>query len=146
MTNNDKVLECLIQAHTENWSVGSNVSNQTIKSVSVTKLWQEKVIELNSQRYQKEYVVLPDKKTNLKIDIVDLELKIAYELKVSAKNPHHEFYKDIFKIALANKDVQRFKKMFFCVQESGRKQLGLLSQFAEIESKKLGFDVEIFYF
>lgn len=142
----NKVLQCLIQAHTEKWSIGSNVSDQTCKSQSVTEKWQDKVIAINDKRYRKEYVVSSSNKISYKIDIVDMELKIAYELKVSPKNPHHEFYKDIFKIALANKDELKFKKLYFCVQEAGRKQLGMLSEFAETESKKLGFDVEIFYF
>lgn len=53
---------------------------------------------------------------NEKIDVVDLKEKIAYELKVSGKNNHHEFYKDLVKI-LTYKEYQpqEFKiiKLFF---------------------------------
>ena len=146
MKNKDDVLECLKKAHKEKWGLGSHIGSQTSKSVDVTTEWQKLVLSIDDQRYQKEYPILHDNKAKYRIDVVDWDLKIAYELKVSAKNPHHEFYKDIFKVALANKDQVKFKKVYFCVQEAGRKQLGLLSQFAEIESKKLGFDVEIFYF
>ncbi len=143
----DKVLRCLVEAHNEQWSAGSNVSPQTIKSSTVTELWQSKLIEKYGTRYlKKEYPALPDKPRQYRIDVVDLKNKIAYELKVSPKNPHHEFYKDIFKVALANANGTEIVKLWFCVEESAKSQLGLLGEFAQIEVKKLGFDVEVFYF
>ena len=146
MEKTDDVLECLKKAHKEKWGLGSHVGNQTSKSVDVTIEWQNLVLSLDNKRYQKEYPILQDNKTKYRRDVVDWGLKIAYELKVSPKNPHHEFYKDIFKVAFANRHEVKFKKLFFCVQEIGKKQLGLLSQFAEKESTKLGIEVEIFYF
>lgn len=142
----DEVLRCLVEAHNEQWSVGSNVSPQTKKSTTVTQLWQSKIQEKDKSRFQKEYPALPDKPKKYRIDVVDLKNKIAYELKVSPKNPHHEFYKDIFKVALANANGTEIVKLWFCVEESAKSQLGILGEFAQIEVKKLGFDVEVYYF
>lgn len=143
---NDKVLDCLVSTHAEAWSKGSDVSPQTKKSSKVTELWQSKVEAIDKRRFKKEFAVLEEFPKKYRIDVVDLKRKIAYELKASKNNPQHEFYKDIFKVALANRDSKKFNKLFFCVEESAKSSLGLLGEFAETESKKLGFEVEIYYF
>ena len=143
---NDEVLACLKKAHAEAWSVGSHVGEQTSKSTQVTELWQSKVEAIDKRRFRKEFAVLDEFPKKYRIDVVDLKRKIAYELKASKNNPQHEFYKDIFKVALANRDSKKFNKLFFCVEESAKSSLGLLGEFAEAESIKLGFEVEIHYF
>ena len=36
-----------------------------------------------------------------RIDLVDTQEGVAYEPKTSPNNPHHEFYRDVFKVVIA---------------------------------------------
>lgn len=60
-----------------------------------------------------------------KIDLVDLQDAVAYELKVSKNNTHFEFYRDIFKVAVHNQRNTRWKikKLVFISPKEGADKL-----------------------
>jgi hypothetical protein len=62
---------------------------------------------------------------NEKIDLVDMQDAVAYELKVSKNNTHFEFYRDIFKIAVHNAHNPRWqiKKLIFITPAEGATKL-----------------------
>lgn len=65
----------------------------------VTNIWQASLKSHDASRFSVEHQIAQN--LDERIDVVDLASGIAYEMKVSPNNPHHEFYKDIFKVVLA---------------------------------------------
>ena len=66
-------------------------------------------------------------------------------MKVSGKNPNHEFFKDICKVLTYNsRSSRRLKKLIFLTESRGAKKLqqGLPGATAEL-GKKLGFQIEV---
>ncbi len=57
--------------------------------------------------------------------MVDLEENKAYELKVSGKNCHHEFYKDLIKVITYNlyHKGNELKKLIFISEDFGIEKL-----------------------
>jgi hypothetical protein len=141
------VLSCLVAAHNQIWQSGSGVGEQTKKAIVITKEWQRRVLELDSQRYVAEFKVTAERNAvSHKIDVVDTKTKVAYELKVSPNNPHFELYKDIFKVALANQEGAGIVKLVFCCTTAAQKKLGYLGDFVKSQTTKLGFELEIYSF
>jgi hypothetical protein len=56
-----------------------------------------------------------------RFDFVDRVERTVYELKVSAKNPGHEFFKDVFKVLAHNRNapVHRIQHFVFMVPKNG---------------------------
>ena len=98
-TQND-VVELAALKHRLYWKTGSDVSKQTKSAQFVCREWQVAVKDNFKERFSVEYSVGGGFKE--KIDLVDLQDAIAYELKVSKNNTHFEFYRDIFKVAIHN--------------------------------------------
>ena len=138
MTNNI-VLQCLTETHNEFWENGKDVGLQTKSSSRITKVWQEKLSLIDVKRFIPEYKV-----GGYKIDLVDMQEGVAYELKVSPKNPHHEFYRDVFKIVYANSLNRRFDKFVFCCPAVSVAKLGALAVFVKSLSKQLNLHIDIF--
>ncbi len=117
----------------------SDVSKRTKRSQIITKLWQEK---FPKEKYPEISVEVPiSDKSNEKIDLVDSKKKIAYELKVSGTNPHHEFYKDILKFLVFKKNNQMdFKTFVFISEKEGINKIAKSALFKEIKDS---FDFEI---
>ena len=108
--------------HSEIRKNNSNVQTQTKKAIEITKKWQEDICELNKlNKVSAEVPVLQNRTKSEKIDIVDFEEMTAYELKVSGKNPHHEFYKDLIKILKynCNHTSEPIEKFVFLTEENG---------------------------
>lgn len=105
-----------------------NVSTHTKSAQQITKIWQEAVVSDH---------IIPELRIKAgaseKIDIVDVANKTAYELKVSGKNVKHEFYKDLFKILIFNRNSQEFKleRFVFISEKAGINQLKKSTLFAE---------------
>ncbi len=100
-----------IKKHNED----NDVSKRTKEAQKITKIWQETVC--NGTTIKSEVAI--STKNNKKIDIIDFQDKIAYELKVSGNNPHHEFYKDIMKVLVYNEyqtDNEKIKKLVFITE------------------------------
>ena len=61
---------------------------------------------------------------NERIDVIDTANATAYEMKVSSSNPHHEFYKDIFKVIIYNQHhTDTLKHFVFITGEKGAQKL-----------------------
>jgi hypothetical protein len=73
------------------WKRASGVSAQTKAAQSITKIWQGSV---RGNGFDTEVLVAPDLKQGIDV----LVIPVAYEMKVSQYNLHHEFYKDIFEV------------------------------------------------
>ncbi len=101
MTTLDEVVMCAEEAHREIWSEGSDVSEQTKKAQKVCAVWQEVVIERFGNRFQAE-VSFNESGPAQKIDLLDTEDQVAYELKSSPNNVHMEIYRDVFKALVFN--------------------------------------------
>lgn len=138
----DKVLETINEVYKVLYSREKILTRAegNFKTTQITKEWQERLISLNGDRYKKEYPVDGTRKAKQLIDLVDLEEGIAYELKVSGNNVHHEFYKDVFKILLANSNKLTFKKFVFITS----KALPALADFAKSLSNEFDLVVEVY--
>jgi len=136
---NNIVLQCLTETHNELWENGKDVGLQTKSSSKITKVWQEKLLLIDAIRFIPEYKV-----GGYKIDLADTRERIAYELKVSPKNPHHEFYRDVFKILYANSLDRKFDRFVFCCPAVSVVKLGALAVFVKSLSKQLNLNIDIF--
>jgi hypothetical protein len=105
--------------HSEIRKNNSNVQTQTKKAIEITKKWQKDICKLYD--VEVEFLVSQNRTKSEKIDIVDFEEMTAYELKVSGKNPHHEFYKDLIKILKynCNHTSEPIEKFVFLTEENG---------------------------
>jgi hypothetical protein len=105
--------------HSEFRNNNSNVQTQTKTAIEITKKWQKDIRKLYD--VEVEFLVSQNRTKSEKIDIVDLEEMTAYELKVSGKNPHHEFYKDLIKILKynCNNSSNPIEKFVFLTEENG---------------------------
>lgn len=115
------IIDTLREIHAKHRLSDGDVSAHTKSAQVITKEWQKAVC---SGSIQAEVKVSPD--GNEKIDIVDLSKYEAYELKVSGKNTHHEFYKDLIKILTYNEYAEpdnRLNKLIFISELSGIKSL-----------------------
>ena len=111
------IIESLKKIHSKHRLTNGDVSAHTKSAIVITKEWQKSVC---NELIQSEVVVSPD--NNEKIDIVDFSKRTAYELKVSGKNTHHEFYKDIIKILTYNEyqsENEKLNKLIFISELSG---------------------------
>ena len=118
------VVELAALKHRQTWKKSSNVSDQTKSAQSVCRSWQRAVVDNFHDRFRGEYPVGDG--FNEKIDLVDLQDAVAYELKVSKNNTHFEFYRDIFKVAIHNAHHPRWKikKLVFITPTEGATKLG----------------------
>jgi hypothetical protein len=133
----------LRRVHSAIWRECQGVSEATKAAGEITRQWQSAVTSQN-ERYKAEFPVCG---LGEKIDLVDTESKIAYELKVSANNTHMEFYRDVFKVLAHNESAvkdERLKKLIFLAPEAGavRLQRGLGEAACRI-AEKFGFTVEV---
>jgi hypothetical protein len=120
-----KDAQCAFSTRLKN---SSSVSEHTRDAQAIGKTWQLKVIKRNRNRYQREQQVpagLHEKTPREKIDIIDMEKGIAYEFNVSGKSARDEFYKDIVKVILWNKNHEKklLKLVFITDGVHGRKLL-----------------------
>jgi hypothetical protein len=132
------------KAHAQNWGANATVSIATKKSQTITLLWQAELALQADSGFAAEY---PVGGANERFDLVDVIDRTVYELKVSGNNPHHEFYKDIFKVFIHNRNAphdafQHF--VFFTTASAVRKlQFGLAQRVAQLDSV-LGFTIDVF--
>jgi hypothetical protein len=89
------------KVHQRLWIRGTHVGTQTRLSNTVCRAWQEAVTVQYKRRLIAE-CPLGGVDAKQKIDLVDIESRIAYELKASPNNTHMELYRDIFKVLVFN--------------------------------------------
>jgi hypothetical protein len=115
------IIDALREIHAKHRLGDGDVSAHTKSAQVITKEWQKTVC---SGSIQAEVKVSPV--SNERIDIVDLSKHEAYELKVSGKNTHHEFYKDLIKVLTYNEYAEsneRLNKLIFISELNGIKSL-----------------------
>jgi len=114
-----KIIECARLAHRRHWRSTSDESTGDKQATKVTKAWQQGVIcsEIECEAVIREGL-------NEKIDLIDHSVNMAYEMKVSGKNPHQEFYRDIFKVIIYNQHhAKKLKGLVFITEQDGADKL-----------------------
>ena len=116
---NNFIIQAAREAHKNHWVETSDESTGDKQASTVTRVWQKAIL---SDTIQAEVLVADH--LNEKIDVVDFSTATAYEMKVSGKNPHHEFYKDIFKVFVYNQHkTPALKKLVFITEKDGAMKL-----------------------
>jgi len=111
-------------------------------ATAVTTAWQQAV---ESPPHIQSEVPVSDA-LGERIDVVDFTESIAYEMKVSGKNADHEFYKDIFKVWVYNRDHERkLERFVFITERDGVDRLtrGLPSVVVNGSGELLGISIEL---
>lgn len=129
MTIEDQVVSLAAQAHGTYWSAGKDVSTQTRKAQNTCKHWQQAVMQRFQSRFQAECGINGEKGgPSQKIDLVDVEERVAYELKSSPNNVHMEIYRDVFKALVFNErnPTECIKTLVFIAPTAGIKTLGIV--------------------
>jgi hypothetical protein len=131
------------RVHTPNWTANPTVSAATKKSQGITLLWQLELALKPELGFAAEYPVCGAKE---RFDLVDVLDRTVYELKVSGNNPHHEFYKDIFKVVIHNRNASHdtFHHFVFLTTRSGVLKLqSKLAQQVMLLNSLLGFTIGV---
>lgn len=125
MTTQQRIVQLALDAHRECWSHDSNVSEQTKKSQSACKRWQQLVLKEFGDRFTPEKTI-GVKGAGQKIDLVDETDRVAYELKASKNNVHMEIYRDVFKTLVFNRrnPNQTLCALIFIAPKEGIRKLG----------------------
>ncbi|WP_133596023.1 MULTISPECIES: hypothetical protein [Pseudomonadota] len=137
------IVEALRKIHLRHRLQEGDVSAHTKSAQVITKEWQAAVCAndvLGEVRVSRA--------NNERIDVVDLKTKTAYELKVSGKNTHHEFYKDLVKVLTYNEyqiAENRLTKLVFISEETGiRSLMGRLDEmFLKMLESKHKLSIEL---
>ena len=145
MTAETRVVELARQTLRKLWGAGNDVGAQTRSANAVCRQWQIAVLEEFGEQFVAE-VGLGGKDTRQRIDLVDKAQRIAYEMKVSPNNPHHEFYRDIFKVLVYNRrePQKALKRLIFLTPAEGAAKLSkpFVEDVRQIASR-LGVQIKI---
>lgn len=137
------IIESLRSIHKKHRLSEGDVSSHTKSAQRITSEWQEAVCK---DAVEAEVKVSPE--NNERIDVVDHCVNVAYELKVSGKNTHHEFYKDLIKVLTYNEYQEtenRISKLVFISEPVGIKSLSarLDSKFIKMLSANHELSIEL---
>lgn len=110
------IIDKVVSIHKKYRLDKADVSAHTKSAISITKEWQKECEKINFVKSEVEVI-----KKGEKFDIVDFQDQTAYELKVSGKNSHHEFYKDLIKVLKYNcqSDKEPIKNFVFLTEKKG---------------------------
>ncbi|MCJ7576402.1 MAG: hypothetical protein MUO80_07020 [Dehalococcoidia bacterium] len=115
----NKIIESARLAYGQHWRSTSDESTGDKQATKVTEAWQQDAVcnEIECEALIREGL-------NEKIDLIDHSVNMAYEMKVSGKNPHHEFYRDIFKVIIYNqRHAKKLKGLVFITEQDGADKL-----------------------
>lgn len=125
-----KIIEWARESYRLFWNPAEkDEGSATQNSTNVHDAWQEKCSYLFCECEKGV------EKSSQKFDVFDPLKSTVYEMKTSGNNPGHEFYKDIFKVLVHNKNSEhKVKKFFFLTEQKGIKVLenAMLSEIKEI--------------
>jgi hypothetical protein len=99
------VVELARDAYRRGWSRTGDVSASTRESRAIGREWQTRLLTADSARFATEVRVSAEFRE--RIDLIDRLTSTAYEMKVSGKNPTHEFFKDVFKVPVVARELAR---------------------------------------
>jgi len=115
------IIAALKEIHAKHRLSEGDVSAHTKSAQIITKEWQASVC---NESILSEVPVSPENAE--KIDLVDITNHVAFELKVSGNNTHHEFYKDLIKVLTYNEyqnNNNKLIKLVFISESKGIKSL-----------------------
>lgn len=105
-------------------SSGKNISELTKYSRAIIEKWQTSCAEDSDFGKDITLTIWHPQDRALGFSVYDTVNKMAYELKVSSKNPRNQFYKAICKALLMNSLHEKYiKKLIFIVSSAGEKNL-----------------------
>ena len=84
----------------------ATVSDHTRNAQQIATVWKKTCVAFDESRIGYEVPISPE--IDQRLDILDRQEMCAYEFKVSGKNAHSEFYKNVVKVILFIKVVQCF--------------------------------------
>jgi hypothetical protein len=121
MPPDDQVVRLAREVHSSLWRMSSDESIGDKLAARITSAWQDRVQGTFPERFVSEHPVA--RHLHERIDLVDLEHGVAYELKVSPNNDHFEFYRDIFKVLIARDNLlpQLREFCFLCPAVAARR-------------------------
>jgi hypothetical protein len=143
MTTQEAVVSLAQLIHKQFWTNTSDESTQTKSSIRVCRAWQQAVHDNFPGRFKEECVI--GSNCNEKLDLVDTEELVAYELKASPNNTHFEFYRDVFKVWVQREFAgEKLTKLVFITPEAGARRLekSFPTEVMKLASKH-GFAVEV---
>ncbi|WP_281235167.1 hypothetical protein [Flavobacterium gelatinilyticum] len=112
----DNIISKLKEIHKKHRVQSGDVSTQTKDAQMITREWQKEVVKGKIIKSE----VRVSEMNNERFDLVDYEKLIAYELKVSGKNTHHEFYKNVIKVLTHNCNNEiKLEKLVFLSEKKG---------------------------
>lgn len=139
----DEIVESAREAHKLHWVMTGIVSEGDRLAALVTETWQRDVVSRFGARLVPEFSIGDGLRQ--RIDLVDTEEHIAYELKVSPNNTHFEFYRDIFKVIIARDNaLPELDHFVFITPESAAQKLERgFAQAVIVHAASLKFRVEV---
>ena len=137
------VIQLCREAHAKHWRMSGDAGTGDRLAAAVTTDWQKSVLSKYPGRFSAEHSIADH--LNERIDLVDLEAGIAYELKVSPNNDHFEFYRDIFKVLIArdNSTPQISSFCFVCPEQAAKRYKKGLRKAVLDEGACLGLELMI---
>lgn len=137
-----EIIDAARRAHRDHWQQTSDEGEGDRMATAVTEAWQNAVVSPPDVDAE-----VPVSETlRERIDLIDRTEATAYEMKVSGKNADHEFYKDIFKVWVYNRENRpRLERFVFISEASGIDRLtrGLPSVVTDESRELLGFSIEL---
>lgn len=139
----DAIVAFAQEAHRAHWVMTGNESEGDKRARLATTAWQEAAVAQFGDAVAAEFSIGDGLKE--RIDLVDRELGVAYELKVSPNNTHFEFYRDIFKVIIARENaLAHLGRFVFITPVAGAKRLERAFAKAVVEhAKSIDLQVEI---
>lgn len=139
--NDTRIVTEARRAHASFWRPTSDEGTGDRHAAAVTRAWQQALQDLPGIGFE----VSVASGLNERIDVVDHENGIAYELKVSGKNAGHEYFKDIFKVLAFNQERSNpIKRLVFLTEAFGAARLHAgLGGYATRFGEQLGIELEI---
>jgi hypothetical protein len=130
------------EAHKKHWRMSGDAGTGDVLAAAVTADWQRAVLAAHPRRFVAEQ---PVGQLRERIDLVDLEDGVAYELKVSPNNDHFEFFRDIFKVIVARDNglPQLRAFCFLCPEEAARRYSNGLRKAVLYEGPRLGLSISV---
>ncbi len=138
-----EVIRLAREAHSSIWTMSGDESTGDKLAARITRAWQCEVERTLGSRFRAEHLIAEGLRE--RIDLVDVEEGVAYEMKVSPNNDHFEFYRDIFKVLVAKDnllpEIQEF--CFLCPASAARKYERGLRRAVLQEGERLGFALHV---
>ncbi len=130
-------------AHARHWRLSGDEGTGDRLAATITREWQSAVKAKFKDRFESELRI--GRHLSERIDLVDLEAGVAYELKVSPNNDHFEFYRDIFKVMVARAQAVPGLRAFcfICPQQAARRYERGLRRAVLAEGERLGFKITV---